>query len=246
MKGKWSLWVDIRAVAVPTIALLLYFLLILTSKNYMFSYEEFRGSEVYAITKVYYYFQFIPCFFCTVIATAQFSELSKYSSEQYLKTLPVGIRQLWWKRYVALISVLLVICIPCCLIATTLVNESIEEVALSAPLDLAIAYPNIKLSPYPLLVTVTVSINFYVLLAVWIQLSLRSRSLVLCIFFIWLALEWGLIGSWDHSLFYRAFRPFAVQQTEHKTEYAVIIITIFLYYKIVELIKGRFCRANDV
>lgn len=210
--GRWRLSVDIKLICFPYLLMTLFCLFIMLSgKAGFISSLDYRFDGYYVNSSIYFYSQFIFCFFVVVMSSRMFSETVKPSSLAYIKSLPLSVFQLWIKRKASLFLSVMIISIPMAIVLSEQVNRGIADYGELFSLNVS----GIRLAWYIPVIRTIVSTHFYIVSTVALLTICKNEIFTDCLIFAYYFLDMGpLRNLWGrHSIFYGCFSPFAISTT---------------------------------
>lgn len=225
--GKWSIKTDIMVIWKPFACLSIYIFWVLLSRRLSFvSSIGVNDSGPYFVSNLFFYLQFIPSLFVSIIAATQFDELYRKSSMAYLRTLPLNLFEMWLKRYILLLASLVVVCIPSCLIAIRQVTFGISTYIDLFSLNLV----SISISRVWVILNIIITANFFILLVQFFMIIFKHKTISVSIIIIYLALEYGPLSEKlaEKSFFFWSFNPIKPSQLYTTGFFVMVALSLML------------------
>lgn len=235
-KGIWDAKIDIKSACIPFCCYVCYLIYIIAAPKlrYVTALYE-RDGTIFIGSDILFYFQFIVSFFVIIISSGVFEETYRPSANSFIRTLPLGVHQIWTWRYVRLLAAIYALLVPAVLLGVDQVNAGIKEFAEAFDLQLG----TVALSPYPILLNCFASAAFILFLTQTALIITKHRMIADSFLFVYCIMEAGPLGNrlGQYDPFYECFSGTHLYSTMLPN--FIILVILSLLFGIIDFIWYR-------
>ncbi len=244
--GKWDRKLDFKMILTPySVLLIILAYALFSGRFYSVDYVGVEEPEMIIGEKLHFYLHYVSSFVIVFLTASMFEETHKKESTGYIRTLPMGIHQIWTFRYLRLLCLILISTLPFLLIGIEQIKIGINEYMVDYQLyslDKApVILDRMPVSEISLVMEHIVAVNFYLLITQSVLMLTRSKAATCIILFAYFVFE---LGPWGHFLDSKAIFCGSIYSTHlesvHSNFYIMLIISLILQFVLYKWHQLRF------